>query len=423
MANPKHSVHETVTVPLSKLDAGVGMAGSMFGWTVEGPVDTDLIIQALDRLTDKWRLLSGRVAYTDATKSQFQLVVPISSPLSPDYARYHFSTSNDHDSISLDLHNLGKEDLVIQDVPNSKYFCHASSSYQLGDLVKSQKPLLSIHVSTMRNCKCIGILFPHGVFDGVGMGMIIHALDAEMHGREWVVPPLVTSSNPIQDKLDELMSTAPSTADLAAAPALPTLIKAFRKNGIWPMAILAGCFLYEIVWHKLETKSLFFGEDIVKAIVAQVKEEVRASGKGWVGKADVLFAWFVKVINLVIRSLHSSLTLWYTGALSRRIRNQSKYPRCTVYGLRQKCDGRKRHLSAQCRLPATLPSHSDWETSGNASQRARTGTQAGSVREPKRLFRASTSEVARGRNGRGCYVCSAEWCGQLELLQPDTCRG
>ncbi|EAU82369.2 hypothetical protein CC1G_06679 [Coprinopsis cinerea okayama7 len=36
---------------------------------------------------------------------------------------------------------------------------------------------------------CIGVHWPHGIFDGVGISIVIHAFEAELNGRTWTPPP------------------------------------------------------------------------------------------------------------------------------------------------------------------------------------------------------------------------------------------
>ena len=38
---------------------------------------------------------------------------------------------------------------------------------------------------------------PHALFDAVGLGQVLRAIDAEMHGKEWEVPLMYLGENPV----------------------------------------------------------------------------------------------------------------------------------------------------------------------------------------------------------------------------------
>jgi len=62
--------------PLTHIDNALYGVIMTLGWVFEGTVDSGKLGEALDRLVEKWPLLSGRIARSDG---DVRLLVPISS--------------------------------------------------------------------------------------------------------------------------------------------------------------------------------------------------------------------------------------------------------------------------------------------------------------------------------------------------------
>jgi hypothetical protein len=118
--------------PLTLFDDISTELGLTMGWLVEGIVDLKLISAALDRLLVKWPTLGGRLE-------------------------------------------------AVSDNPAS--------------WASRQHPLTCWHITYFprdgQGYSCIGLSFSHGLLDDTGISYLIHALEAEMQGREWEAPPLL----------------------------------------------------------------------------------------------------------------------------------------------------------------------------------------------------------------------------------------
>jgi hypothetical protein len=75
---------------------------------------------------------------------------------------------------------------------------------------------------------CIGVAFSHGLFDGMGISYVVHALEAEMHGREWEAPHSIHKGltvNVPQESLD--LALAKSSSQDKVISTNPSLLYSF----------------------------------------------------------------------------------------------------------------------------------------------------------------------------------------------------
>ncbi|KAG6843483.1 hypothetical protein H0H93_000852, partial [Arthromyces matolae] len=79
-------------------------------------------------------------------------------------------------------------------------------------------------------------------------------------------------------------------------PSLTNFRRVVAPSNIINKLFLAASIAYEVLWNKIETKAVFLGEEVVKGLVKQAKEDVskEEKGSGWVSTADVISAWFLK---------------------------------------------------------------------------------------------------------------------------------
>ncbi len=65
----------TATFPLTPIDASHGESIFITAWLVEGEIDLEAFRSALTRLTNKWRLLAGRLqSYEGLVSIQLSLM-------------------------------------------------------------------------------------------------------------------------------------------------------------------------------------------------------------------------------------------------------------------------------------------------------------------------------------------------------------
>jgi len=282
---------DTLINPLSDSDhVGVSTSSITYGYVLKTEVDQKKIKEAFERVVDKWRLLAGRVEW-NAETGRHQIRVPMpGKPLPSDYPLVTF-TSATHPDVSLNPERLDASSACVLSRPSFKYFRHPNTPNAIGAWASQNLPIISIHVSTLQDCTGVGIVFPHGVFDGFGMGLVIHALDAEMNGKEWEVPA-VREVNLLTGAFKELREAPPLVDRPYWTERLSELFTPMSVSGL---GRFVASMAYETFWHKVEDRGLFLGADIVKKITDDVKQQVVDEGKGWVSTGDVLLAWLYKV--------------------------------------------------------------------------------------------------------------------------------
>ncbi|KAL8277686.1 hypothetical protein RQP46_009959 [Phenoliferia psychrophenolica] len=284
------------------------------GFLLSTPVETTSIEAALWRVSDKWRLIAGRLE-RDEEGSGWVVRVPIDDTFPSDYARYRFTSTT-------------------TSPPPFKYFVPPGAPRKVADLAKANAALVAIHVTTFADCQAIGLTAPHGVFDAIGLGMIIKALDAELTGKEWTPPPLL-EKNSLDERLQASAIECTKLPPYVADAELRRLSNGSEKSR-WDMFRLVWSLLVEKFWHRVKARDVFVGRELMERLVESVKEEVRVAtaGREWVSTGDVLMAWSVKAMYGSETSNNKLLTttaLWDTrGVLSTPTTSLSSYPHNTA---------------------------------------------------------------------------------------------
>ncbi|THU82327.1 hypothetical protein K435DRAFT_934036, partial [Dendrothele bispora CBS 962.96] len=263
-----------------------------------GFLDTSAIHDAAVRLAKRWRLLAGHLEW-QSTDSTWAVRVPMGEPPS-DNELIAFTTSKL--SITMDgsvfsTPNADASSVSVLSRPAPKYFRHSSVPYSLSSFSKQKWPMLSIHITELTNCICIGLTVPHGVFDVFGCGQIIHGLDAELNGKSWN-PPLVSERNIMTETLNDLQNSASEGESQTLKATLADVQRDLVPAKLGNIAKFGVRMAYEHLWQKLETNGVFIEEKIMDEMVQRVKAEVEAKGKGWVSTGDILVAWFLKAAHL-----------------------------------------------------------------------------------------------------------------------------
>lgn len=286
----------SIVIPLSVIDHfGVTACSMIYGYVLKS-VDESKLKNALFAVADKWRLLAGRIEWDSATQ-MYRIRVPLGD-LPEDYARATFTRAEypqkvlDTESLTLDNNSA-----VFLSRPPPEYFRHSSTPDGLGGFATRKLPLLSLHVSVLKNCICVGLVFTHGAFDATGMGLVARAFNDEFNGRAWD-PFALQSVNMITKVVD---STSADPKNLT--PALCRLQASVVPMGLGSVATFVGNVLYEKLWQQAERRSLFLGNSFVDQIVNSVKKQVAEEKRGFVSTGDVLLAWVIQVsqIEILIR--------------------------------------------------------------------------------------------------------------------------
>ncbi|EAU89372.2 hypothetical protein CC1G_11068 [Coprinopsis cinerea okayama7 len=176
-------------LPLTLWD-NLSHQGLTKAWLVEGILDPKKIEEALDRVVAKWPVLAGRVEVTG--KKRYQMKIPLGT-LPPDYKAYIVtSTTSD-----VPLSHYVKVPLapVTKFPPADLFVTKERAQMNTLDAYAAQSaPFTHWHLTHFKQpgeeFTCLGVNYSHGILDGVGFGMVMHAFQAELSGTEWDAPPL-----------------------------------------------------------------------------------------------------------------------------------------------------------------------------------------------------------------------------------------
>ncbi|KAG6905399.1 hypothetical protein DXG01_002964 [Tephrocybe rancida] len=273
----------TILAPLSALDHNGVERGSLTLGYILKSADNVKIEAAAKRMVNKWRMLAGRPEWSTEL-STWCIRIPLEGDVSH---RLKFTTSKLDVPLDTPITVLGEASVEILTRPALNFFRHSSTPSSLSAFSSSNTPIVSIHITELTNCTCLGISVPHGVFDAFGLGQILRSLEAELAHKPWVAP-VSCETNIMSETLNELTAATPLYVD--DPPALTVLQHHVVRATVKKLLTFLACNVYEYFWKK----AVYLGEAVVKEMVQKVKDEVKESGTGWVSTGDVLFAWFLK---------------------------------------------------------------------------------------------------------------------------------
>ncbi|GAA5837889.1 hypothetical protein JCM11251_004690 [Rhodosporidiobolus azoricus] len=179
--------------------------------------------------------------------------------------------------------------------PKMPFFVPASVPSSFADHAKRQIPLLHVHLTFFTDAIALGVTLPHGAFDGTGYGLVLKALNAELHGEDWIVPPLFIE-NPLDRALDALVKDEEIEAQ---ANDLPPSLDGWGSPSFGGIVRLLSSMLSELYWWKAESRWLFLRQAVIDHLVEKVKGEVKekTGGKEYVSTGDIITAWFLKAAH------------------------------------------------------------------------------------------------------------------------------
>ncbi|KAJ7237187.1 hypothetical protein B0H12DRAFT_110795 [Mycena haematopus] len=278
--------------PLTVFDNPFERSTFLTGWLVEGLIDIDALAAALRRVTDKWRVLAGRLELIPESKT-WQVRVPL-DPLPEDYRTYVLTETTSN--VPLSTYAIIPFETSSQALPQS-LFLHPSTPRQNSDWVAKSYPLTCWHVTHFPSrvagespYSCIGFARSHGIFDDVGATAVMRSLVEEMKVNEWDVPPPPLEgfhSNPINQVLSKALLTEGNSYPPPCYSALGL------KGVLW----LTGWNLRERYWRGAIHRIFAVPKECISFLVDGVKGEVRHENPDVkVTSGDVLTAWCMKVI-------------------------------------------------------------------------------------------------------------------------------
>ncbi|GAA5893385.1 hypothetical protein JCM6882_008019 [Rhodosporidiobolus microsporus] len=293
---------DTLANPMAMCSAFVFASPGPAEW---GKEDTTALEEQLkgaaERVVRKWKLLSG--VPKQLSKNRWAIDVPDDLEEAGKTRSLFGFTSETHQTSyhaavgsSSPLSPLSSANSGFLPQPQIPLFRSSSVAADLSVHAKNQRPLLHLHASFFSDAVAIGVNVPHGAMDGTGMGIIVRALDSELHGREWDAPPPSEEVNPLEERLDSLLRDE----TVAAETAFPPVLKGYTDSSA-PSAIvrIISNALWEAKYFGSLERRVFLRQSLVEATAKKVKAEVveETGGKEYVSSADALLAWLLKAFH------------------------------------------------------------------------------------------------------------------------------
>ncbi|KAF8907685.1 hypothetical protein CPB84DRAFT_1725481 [Gymnopilus junonius] len=291
MSNPQFAYY-----PLTPFDLINDTVGHTLGWLVEGILDKEKLDSALQRLTEKWPLLAGRLErQVGSVGRSYQIKVPLGS-LEEGYPSYILTSKNSDAPIS----NFVKLPLPdMSDGLPASLFKSPTAPTDPQLWAQQDIPLTHWHLTYFRQLgeeyTCISLTFSHAIFDGMGILSVIHALEAETQGRPWPVtpPPLIPGNNN-----NALQTVVDSVEEDRGAPGR---LNYHHVNivGVWYIFItILSWYLWEGMWHKAHSRIIILPVKACEKLVLDARQAIALDGKEDVrlSTGDVLAAWLFKTV-------------------------------------------------------------------------------------------------------------------------------
>lgn len=238
--------------------------------------------------------------------------------------------------------------------PPTSLFLHSSTPRLLSTWISRQHPLTCWHVTRFppapdgKQYACIGVTVPHKAFDGVGISIIVHALEAELLGREWEPPRSLPHEGLNVNVLQEALDAAMESRKQKVMVRVPSYIecshdinerivrqvaesgKSNFSHGFIPYKNLTPAttkmtdnyrwwHIWQKVWHQARSSVVILPLRAVTMLVDRTKKEMEAFGTTDVhlSTGDILIAWFFKVCLSVLR-VNAPVPALIFGPLSRQ---------------------------------------------------------------------------------------------------------
>ncbi|GAA5852563.1 hypothetical protein JCM9279_005513 [Rhodotorula babjevae] len=324
----------TALLPLSPRDAAIGGVGLSLAFVLEarpGDLNLEMLRAAVESVVDKWRLLPGHVEHV---RGGFAVRAPTGT-LPERSLVFEVADKSLETSPFAELAPLSPTQGHLVPVPSISLVKAGHTPSSLAEYVKTQWPITSWLVTVFADVTVVGLSVPHGVFDATGLALVTKALDAELHGRAWDVPPL-DEENQLERRLAEVEQLKFSQAEKSTTP--PPMV---GWSGAWPpqnVARLLADGAYERTWHKAEDGCLFVGKELLAPLVEEVKAQVarESGGREYVSEGDVLVNWLYQAVYShdpsPPSSFHVSCAVSLRDLVSTPTTQLAQYPHNAVSG-------------------------------------------------------------------------------------------
>ncbi|KAG7096563.1 hypothetical protein E1B28_003985 [Marasmius oreades] len=300
--SPNQLPEDHALYPLTPFDRLFERSTFVTGWLLEGKLDEQVLSDAIQKVTEKWRMLAGRVVSREEGEgTSWYLKIPL-GPLPPTYATYKITTTSSPNPLSFYNITLPLQHGINNSLPYT-LFLHADTPRHYKAWAEGGGvPLTCWHLTYFNEgYTCLGFARSHGVFDGVGAVQVVNAVVDELAGNEteWTPPPLPLPGmveNPVQRALEEISAQNPGE------DGFPLKSPLYSAMGVTGALGMAAWHLRERYWRNAVPRCLVIPDRVVTSLVRGVRQRVLEErgrvglGTEEVSTGDVLVAWLMKTI-------------------------------------------------------------------------------------------------------------------------------
>ena len=134
----------------------------------------------------------------------------------------------------------------------------------------------------------------------MGISYLIHALEAEMLGREWETPPPLYKGlnvNKLQESLDVALEQDLGSSKTGSGGS-STTYKGVIPGTAWMLIMLVWWHVWQRWWHGARGEIIILPPRVYTALVNRTRKEMEAERKMDIrlSTGDILVAWFFKVL-------------------------------------------------------------------------------------------------------------------------------
>lgn len=164
----------------------------------------------------------------------------------------------------------------------------------LEDYLKSDMPLLNMHIITFKDATLVSMTWPHVLGDIMSASAICEAWSLVMAGRESEVPACLSAGH---DDVLEKAGHHPAFND-------KHMMERQQLKGLWFMVWVARYFLDIFWWFSQESRTIYLPPKSVTKLKAKAMMEIKSQNpearpsvashaSSFVSTADVVFAWII----------------------------------------------------------------------------------------------------------------------------------
>lgn len=197
----------------------------------------------------------------------------------------------------------------------------------LEDYLKSDMPLLNMHIVSFKDATLVSMTWPHVLGDIMSASAICEAWSLVMAGRESEVPTLLSAGH------DDILDTAGHHPDFKDRH----VMEGRQLTGLWFLLWVARYLLDILWWTRMERHTIYLPPRSVTKLKAKAMMEIKGQNPearpsipshatSFVSTADVVFAWIICLVGRATFSGRSRRSVMIAFPCDVRDRAPSIFP-------------------------------------------------------------------------------------------------